>query len=203
MASQSTPVVFVHGLWLHASSWDSWVTVFDKAGYAPTAPGWPGDSDTVEECRATPDSIAGHGIDDVVNHYAAISRPSLPSRSSSATPSAVSSCSDCWAEGHATAAVAIDPAPIKGVVYLPPSALRVASVALRNPANKKKAVSLNEKQFRYGFGNAVSDEESKDLFDKWTIPSPGQAALRGGGGQLLAAAHRPRWIRRTPTEGRC
>ena len=70
--SDPTPVVFVHGLWLHASSWDNWVTVFDKAGYAPSAPGWPGDSDTVEESRATPDSIAGHGIDDVVNHYAAI-----------------------------------------------------------------------------------------------------------------------------------
>jgi len=31
----------------------------------------------------------------------------------------------------AAAAVAIDPAPIKGVLYLPPSALRVASIALR------------------------------------------------------------------------
>jgi len=74
------------------------------------------------------------------------------------------------AQDLAAAVVAIDPAPIKGVIFLPPSALRVASVALRNPANHSRAVSLTEEQFRCGFGNAVSAEECKDLYQRWTIP---------------------------------
>jgi pimeloyl-ACP methyl ester carboxylesterase len=75
---------------------------------------------------------------------------------------------------RAAAAVAIDAAPIKGVVRLPLSALRVASVAVRNPANKKRAVSLTREQFRYGFGNAISSAESDELYERWTIPSPGK-----------------------------
>ena len=72
MTTTRTPVVFIHGLWLHATSWAPWVDLFREAGYEPIAPGWPGDSATVEASRANPDSIAGHGIDDVASHYASI-----------------------------------------------------------------------------------------------------------------------------------
>lgn len=75
-------------------------------------------------------------------------------------------------EGRARAAVALDAAPIKGVLRLPPSALRVASVALRNPSNMKRAVALTREQFRYGFGNAIPHAESDELYERWTIPSP-------------------------------
>ena len=68
------PVIFIHGLWLHATSWDPWIDRFRNEGYAPCAPGWPGDPDTVQEARANPESIADHGIDDVVDHYATIIR---------------------------------------------------------------------------------------------------------------------------------
>jgi len=72
MTTSRTPVLFIHGLWLHASSWEPWLDLFAEAGYAPMAPGWPGDPETVELARANPDSIAGHGIDDVTSHYAGI-----------------------------------------------------------------------------------------------------------------------------------
>jgi non-heme chloroperoxidase len=174
MADAGTPVVFVHGLWLHATSWDAWVGRFRQEGYAPTAPGWPGDGDTVEETRNHPDRVAGHGIDDVVEHYASIvggldAKPILIGHSFGGLV-----VQRLLGESLGAAAVAIDPAPIKGVVYLPPSALRVASIALRNPANRNRAVSLTPEQFRYGFGNAVSEEESADLYQRWTIPSPGK-----------------------------
>src|SRR6187455_228608 len=68
----ATPVVFVHGLWLHADSWGAWVDHFRAAGYEPTAPGWPGDASTIEETRSQGERIAGHGIDDVVEHYAGV-----------------------------------------------------------------------------------------------------------------------------------
>jgi pimeloyl-ACP methyl ester carboxylesterase len=77
-------------------------------------------------------------------------------------------------QGLASGAVAIDAAPIKGVLYLPPSALRVASIALRNPANRNRAVALTSQQFRYGFGNTLTQEESDELFERWAIPSPGK-----------------------------
>src|SRR5690349_21170348 len=74
MSPANTPVIFVHGQWLHATSWDPWVDLFREAGYAPLAPGWPGEADTVEETRRQPERVAGKGIDDVVAHYAQIIR---------------------------------------------------------------------------------------------------------------------------------
>ena len=153
MEPANTPVVFVHGLWLHATSWGPWVEFFQEAGYAPVAPGWPGDADTVEETRSHPEQVAGKGIDDVVEHYAGIIR------GLSAPPIVIGHSfgglivQRLLGQDLAAAGVAIDAAPIKGVYYLPPSALRVASIALRKPANRQQAVSLTASQFRYGFGN--------------------------------------------------
>jgi pimeloyl-ACP methyl ester carboxylesterase len=150
--SPATPVVFVHGLWLHASSWGAWVDRFTAEGYAPVAPGWPGDGETVAETRANPDRVAGDGIDDVVAHYAKIIE-ALPAR-----PIVIGHsfggliAQRLLGEGLAAAAIGIDPAPIKGVIFLPFSALRVASIALRNPANKNRAVALTAEQFDTGSG---------------------------------------------------
>ena len=174
MEPANTPVVFVHGLWLHASSWDPWVDFFKEAGYVPSAPGWPGDGDTVADTRDNPERVAGVGIEDVVEYYTGIIH-SLPAK-----PVVIGHSfgglivQRLLGQDLAAAAVAIDPAPIQGVLYLPPSALKVASIALRKPANRKAAVSLTAEQFRYGFGNALPAQESADLYDKWTIPSPGK-----------------------------
>jgi pimeloyl-ACP methyl ester carboxylesterase len=178
-----TRVVFVHGLWLHADSWAPWVEHFNAAGYSATAPGWPGDGSTVVDTRNNADRVAGHGINAVVDHYASIMR------SLDAKPIVVGHsfggliAQRLLGQGLAAAGVGIDPAPIKGVLFLPPSTLRVASVALRNPANRKRAVSLTAKQFRYGFGNAIPAAEADALFERWAIPSPGkplfEAAVAG------------------------
>lgn len=171
---QTIPVVFVHGLWLHASSWENWVKAFNDAGYQAMAAEWPGDAKSVAETREHPESLANKGIDEVVEYHAE------QIRKLGAKPIIIGhSFGGLITEklagmGLATAAVAIDPAPMKGVFILPFSALRVASIALRNPANKTRAVSLDEDEFRYGFGNALTPEESKELFEAWSIPSPGK-----------------------------
>jgi non-heme chloroperoxidase len=172
MTQPGRSAVFVHGLWLHASSWDPWLELFQQAGYGATAPGWPGDADTVDEARRDPGRVAGKGIDDVVDHYARIIR------GLQAPPVVVGHsfggliAQRLLGQGLASAAVAIDAAPIKGVLKLPVSALRVASIALRKPANRNLAIALTPEQFRYGFGNALPERESADLYDRWTVPSP-------------------------------
>jgi non-heme chloroperoxidase len=174
MSSPHAPVVFVHGLWLHTDSWQPWLARFSKDGYEASAPGWPGDSPTVELAREQPEKVAGYGIDAVVDHYARIIKrlPGKPILVGHSFGGLI--VQKLLGQNLAAAAVAIDAAPIKGVLALPVSALRVASIALRNPANRKRAVSLTPGQFRYGFGSALPEEESNELYERWTIPSPGK-----------------------------
>ena len=57
-ASNATPVVFVHGLWLLPSSWDRWVTIFEEAGYVALTPGWPDDPEMVAAAKEHPEVFA-------------------------------------------------------------------------------------------------------------------------------------------------
>jgi len=166
--------VFIHGLWMHASSWTPWVDLFNERGYAAVAPGWPGDSGTVEQTRIDVAKLNDVGIGEVTDHYAALIKdlPSPPIVVGHSFGGLIAQ--KLLGQDKAAAAVGIDAAQMKGVLPLPLSALKVAGVVLHNPTNSHKAVSLTEKQFKFGFGNAISDEESKELFDKWTIPSPGK-----------------------------
>ncbi|MFC1408551.1 alpha/beta hydrolase [Streptacidiphilus sp. N1-12] len=169
-----TPVIFIHGLWLHATSWEPWSDLFRDAGYAPSAPGWPGDPETVQEARDRPESIADHGIDDVVDHFAAIiagldAKPILIGHSFGGMIA-----QKLLGQDLAAAAVAIDAAQIKGVLPVPLSALRATLPVFKNPGNKHRAVSLTPDQFRFAFGNALTAEESLELYEKWTIPAPGK-----------------------------
>src|SRR3954453_2264081 len=170
----ATPVLFIHGLWLHASSWDPWTAPFTAAGYEPQAPGWPGDGATVAASREDPDAIGDHGIDDVVAHFAAIidTLPEAPILVGHSFGGMIAQ--KLLGQDRARAAVAIDAAQIKGVLPVPLSSLRATLPVFKNPANKHRAVSLTAEQFRYSFGNALTDEESLRLFDLWTIPAPGR-----------------------------
>ena len=57
---------------------------------------------------------------------------------------------------------------------LPVSALRVGSVVLRNPANWNRAVPLTYEQFRYGFANAVGEQEATELYETYSVPTSGE-----------------------------
>ena len=172
MPTTPTPVVFIHGLWLHATSWGPWMELFADNGYEPIAPGWPNEPRTVAAARAEPELVADVGIDEATRHFASIIEQL-------STPPVIVGHSfggllaeKLLGEGVGAAAVAIDPAQIRGVLPLPLAQLRAGLPALGNPANRHRAVSLTKKEFRFGFGNALSEEESDELYESWTIPSP-------------------------------
>jgi alpha-beta hydrolase superfamily lysophospholipase len=167
-----TPVLFIHGLWLHATSWNPWIDLFTESGYAPVAPGWPGEPDTVAEAREHPEYVANYGIADAAEHFAEVIRgfeapPIIIGHSFGGLLT-----EKLLGEGYGAAGVAIDPAQIKGVLPLPLSQLRSGLPGLGNPTNRHKAVSLTKSEFRYGFGNALPEEESDALWEQWNIPSP-------------------------------
>jgi non-heme chloroperoxidase len=173
-ASGRTPVVFVHGLWLLSSSWDRWRTVFEDAGYATVAPGWPDDPETVAEANAHPEVFAKKSIKDVADHLDAVIRtltvkPAIVGHSFGGLMTQILA-----GRGLSAASVAIDPAPFRGVLPLPISALRSASPVLTNPLNRGRAVPLTYDQFRYAFANAVGEDEARTLYDTYAVPAPGE-----------------------------
>src|SRR3954447_26096051 len=167
------PVVFIHGLWLLPSSWDRWATLFQEAGMTPLTPGWPDDPDTVEEAKANPEVFAHKGIGQVADHFEEVIRgldrkPVVVGHSFGGLLTQILAGRGCSA-----ASVAIDPAPFRGVLPLPISALKSAFPVLHNPANHHRAVPLTYEQFRFGFANAVSEEEAHELYNTFAVPASG------------------------------
>ena len=173
----TTPVVFIHGLWLHATGWTNWLELFESAGYEPVAPGYPGDGASVQETRSHPERLAGLGIDDLTAAYTKViaALPAKPIVIGHSLGGLIAQ--KLLAQGTAVAAVAVNPGQIKGVLRVPLVQLRSGSAALSRPGNRRRAISLTAKQFRFGFGNALSATESQDLFDRWAIPGPGRPAF--------------------------
>ena len=172
-ASGQTPVVFAHGLWLLPSSWDRWRTVFADAGFTTLAPAWPDDPNTVDEANRHPEVFAKKTVGQVADHFEDVvgklkKKPAVIGHSFGGLLAQILAGRGCSA-----ATVAIDPAPFRGVLPLPISALKSASPVLGNPANHGRAVPLTYEQFRYGFANAVSEDEAKELYATFAVPAPG------------------------------
>ena len=189
-ASKKTPVVFIHGLWLLPSSWDRWAAVFEEAGYAPLTPGWPDDPETVEEAKEHPELFAHKTVGQVADHYAEVigklkKKPAVIGHSFGGLLTQIMA-----GRGLAKVAVAIDPAPFRGVLPLPVSALRSASPVLHNPANRSRAVPLTYDLFRYGFANAVSEDEAKQLYDAFAVPASGAPLFQAASANFNP---HPRW----------
>jgi pimeloyl-ACP methyl ester carboxylesterase len=148
-------VVFIHGLWLHASSWDRWVKLFGAHGYAAVAPGWPGDEPTARATRERLGPLSG-GIAEVGEHYARIAegltgQPVLIGHGLGGLLALTLS-----AQTHAAGVVAIDATPAPA----------------GQPTAGAGAAVLSRQQFHVVYGSALSSEESDRLYDRWAIPAP-------------------------------
>jgi pimeloyl-ACP methyl ester carboxylesterase len=177
-SSGKTPVVFIHGLWLLPSSWDNWVGLFEDNGYAGVTPSWPDDPETVEQARANPDVFAKKTLAQIADHSAQViggldKKPAVMGHSTGGLLTQM--IAD---RGISAVSVAIDPGPFRGVLPLPTSALRSALPVLKNPLNKNRAIKLTLDEFKYGWANALSDEEAKELYETYHVAAPGVALMQ-------------------------
>ena len=183
-SSGQDPVVFIHGLWLLPSSWDRWAEVFEDAGFAPVTPGWPDDPATVAEANAHPEVFAHKTVGQVADHIAEVigqlkRKPAVIGHSFGGLITQIMA-----GRGLAAASVAIDPAPFRGVLPLPFSALKAAAPVLGNPANRGRAVPLTYDQFRFAFANAVSEDEAKELYGTFAVPASGAPLFQAAAANL-------------------
>jgi non-heme chloroperoxidase len=183
-ATGRMPIVFVHGLWLLPSSWDRWASVFEDAGYTALTPGWPDDPDTVDEAKAHPEVFAHKTVGQVADHFEQIiqgldRKPAVIGHSFGGLLTQILA-----GRGLASVSVAIDPAPFRGVLPLPISALKSAFPVLHNPANRNRAVPLTYEQFRFGFANAVDEDEAKELYEAFAVPASGAPLFQAASANL-------------------
>jgi alpha-beta hydrolase superfamily lysophospholipase len=172
MAETKTPVVFVHGMWLHSTSWQPWADRFEAAGYQPFLPEWPGVAETVADARENPDAQASYGLKEIADHLARFaakldSKPILVGHSVGGFL-----VEKLLGDDVGRAAIAISPGQIKGVRAVGLKQAKSLLPILSRPSNRHKAVSLTPEQFKAGFANVLSQEEADALYEQWTIPSP-------------------------------
>lgn len=165
-------IVLIHGLWMTPLSWEHWVDRYTSRGYKVLAPAWPGMDGDIEQLRRDPSGIAELGVTEIVDHYDAIIRdldqpPIIMGHSFGGLFTQV-----LLDRGLGAAGVAIDSAPVKGILVLPFSTLKVAFPVLRNPANLHRTMALSPEQFHYAFANTLSEQESKAAYDRYAVPGP-------------------------------
>src|SRR5918911_3187461 len=145
----TSPIVLIHGLWLTPRSWENFKARFEQRGHEVLAPAWPRMEREVEALRRDPTVMNGLGLAEVVDHYDRIIRgldtpPVIMGHSTGGLLTEL-----LLDRGLGAAGVGVSPAPVKGVLRLPPPLLRTVLPALRNPANRHRSVPMTPKQFRY------------------------------------------------------
>ena len=183
-ASGRTPVVLIHGLWLLPSSWANWAQLFEEAGYAALTPGWPDDPETVQEARANPDVFAKKTLGQIADHTAEVigkldKKPAVMGHSTGGLVSQL--IAD---RGLSAVTVAIAPGPFRGVLPIPISALRSVMPVLKNPLNRGRAVTLSVDEFKYGWTNALGEDEAKRLYETYHVAAPGVALMQQANANL-------------------
>jgi pimeloyl-ACP methyl ester carboxylesterase len=183
-ATTETPVVFIHGLWLLPSSWDRWAELFEEAGYVALTPDWPDDPETVEGARAEPEVIANKTLKQVADHTTEIinaldKKPAVMGHSTGGLLAEMLA-----GQGLSAVTVAIDPGIFRGVLPLPLSTLRGVGPILVNPRNRGRAITLTFDQFRYGWANALDEEEAMRLYDEFHVAGSGISLAQMGNANL-------------------
>jgi len=178
--SGQIPLVFIHGAWLSARSWENYANYFAKRGFAVSAPEWPRKRGDVEEMRETAEASAGLGVQEIVDHYAQLIEaldhpPVLIGHSYGGL--FVERLLD---RGLGRAGVAMSPAPPKGILALPFSTLKAGAPALAHPSKWHGVVTLAPEEFTYAFVNTFSEKDSAAAYARYAVPETGQIFYEAG-----------------------
>jgi pimeloyl-ACP methyl ester carboxylesterase len=178
--NEQIPLMLVHGAWLSARSWENYLDYFSKRGFAVSAPEWPRKRGDVEEMRESAEESAGLGVQEIVDHYAALigelERP----------PVLIGhSYGGLFVEllldrGLGRAGVAMSPAPPKGILVLPFSTLKAGAPALAHPSKWHGVVTLTPEEFTYAFVNTFPPEDAAAAYERYAVPETGQIFYEAG-----------------------
>jgi pimeloyl-ACP methyl ester carboxylesterase len=174
------PLMLIHGAWLSARTWETFVDYFEARGFDVSAPEWPRKEGDVEQLRASADEIKGLGLTEIVDHYeqeidALDEPPVLIGHSFGGL--IVELLLD---RGLGRAGVAMSPAPPKGILVLPFSSLKAASPALAHPSRWHGIVELTLDEFTYGFVNTFTPEAAAEAYERYAVPETGQIFYEAG-----------------------
>ncbi|PFG41516.1 alpha-beta hydrolase superfamily lysophospholipase [Isoptericola jiangsuensis] len=187
-------VVLVHGLWMTPRSWEGWVAHYESKGFTVVTPPYPGFEIEVEALRENPQVIADLTVPETVDHLAgvieALDRPPIiMGHSFGGTLTQL-----LLARGLGAAGVVIDSAPTEGVRVNPVSQARSLFPALKNPANRHRAVGFTPEEFHYAFTNTLSAEESRAVWDRYAIAAPGFWVWEYGLFANFKPGHQDTWV---------
>lgn len=170
----SKTIIFIHGAWLTAASWDTFQAYFESLGYTTLAPSWPSKQTSVDALRANPPEALAHlSAEDILEHYTRIIQeqaepPILIGHSFGGLFVQI-----LLDRGLGAAGVAIDPAAPKGITP-PLIAFRALSGVLLTWGFWKKVVRMSFKQFQFGFVNGLSLEVQQAAYDTYVVPESGK-----------------------------
>ncbi len=173
-------IVLIHGLWMTPLSWEHWIDRYTTRGYRVLAPAWPGMDGDIDDFRRDPSTVDHIGVEEIVGHYEGIVRdldrpPIIMGHSFGGAFTQI-----LLDRGLGAVGVAIDSAPVKGILTLPFSTLKSSFPALKNPANDHRAVTLTPKEFHYAFTNTLTEEESLAVYERYAVPGPGRVLFQAG-----------------------
>jgi alpha-beta hydrolase superfamily lysophospholipase len=172
-----TTIVLINGLWTTALSWEHWVKHYSDKGYRVIAASWPGMEGDIQQLRRDTSSFATLGLSNVVDHYEQIIRkletpPFIIGYGFGGLVTQI-----LLDRGWGAAGVAIASAPVKGIARLPLSILKLA-FSILGKSLSDNAASLTAQQFRRAFTNSLTESESLDAFNRYTVPAPNRVLLQ-------------------------
>ncbi len=186
-------IVLIHGFWVTPRSWENWKSRYEDRGYTVLAPAYPGLEVEVEALNEDPTPIEALTVPAIIEHLEGIigeldSPPILIGHSAGGAFTQI-----LLDHGFGAAGVAINSAPTEGVKLVPLSQVKAGWPVLKNPANRHRAVALNEDQWHYTFTNTFSDEESKAAYERYAIPASGNI-FWGSALANLQPGHQDTWV---------
>jgi pimeloyl-ACP methyl ester carboxylesterase len=192
--TRADTVVLVHGLWMTPRSWEHWVDHYEGKGFRVLTPGYPGFDIEVEALRADPQLIAELTVPETLDHLAAViatveTPPIIMGHSFGGTLTQL-----LLARGLGAAGVVINSAPTEGVRVNPLSQARSLFPALKNPANRHRAVGFTPEEFHYAFTNTLTAEESRAVWERYAIPAPGSWVWEFGLFANFKPGHQDTWV---------